>query len=159
MKIRLAALAVLAAVSFAGCGDSKPAGGASVGATSAPPPAASPFATAKVAHILIAKDGRGRRTPKITRTKADAYTLAKSLLADIKGGRDFLEVASKFSEDVGPDNKLNTNCGEPGVYFGAAIEGFDPAWKDAALKTPVGSVAAEPVESESYGYFLIKRIQ
>jgi hypothetical protein len=98
------------------------------------PAAASKFEGMKVAHILIAKDGLGRREPKVKRTKADALALAKSLLADVKGGRDFLEVAAKFSEDV-TDNKPNTNCGE------------------------VGTVAPEPVESEHYGYFLIKRIK
>lgn len=160
MKIRFPSAVAVFALALASCGDD--AGENAPGAV--PPTIRKPAATSKfdgvrVAHILIAKDGKGRREPKIRRTREDALALAKSLLADIKGGRDFLEVAGKFSEDVDGANKLNSNCGEPGVYEGAQIEGFDPAWKDAAFKTPAGTVAAEPVESESYGFFLIKRIK
>lgn len=162
MKIRFPLAVAVLSFALAACG-----GDADDGSTGALPPlsrkpaSTSRFDGVKVGHILISKDGQGNRTPKVKRTKAEAFALANSYLNDIKGGRDFLEMAAKFSEDVDAKNKPNTNCGEPGVYEGAFIEikHFDPAWQEAALKTPVGAVAPEPVESEHFGYFLIKRIK
>ncbi len=159
MKIRFPFAVAVLAFGLSACGDAEEGSPPALPPLTKKPASTSKFEGVRVGHILISKDGKGRRVPKVTRSKADALALAKSILADVKGGRDFLEAARTFSEDVGPDNKLNSNSGEPGVYQGAQIEGFDPAWQEAALKTPVGTVAPEPVESEQYGYFLIKRLK
>lgn len=164
MKHRFAVAVVWLSFVLAGCGydddSSTPPPKPRAGPSAKTPPSNSKFADAKVAHILIAVDGKGSRQPKVTRTKAQALELAKSILMDVKvRGADFLERAAKFSDDVDASNKPNTNAGEPGVYQGTLIDQFDSAWKDAALKTPVGEVAPEPVESGAFGYFLIKRIK
>ena len=163
MKIRLAALAALTTVSLAGlplagCGDSKPAG---QGPASSPyattPPKASQFAGMKISHILIAMEGR--RKPVMKRTKEQALQIAKSVLRDVQGGRDFFDAASNFSDDVNPEGKLNTNCNEPGSYEGAVMDNFVKPFQDAVLNTPVGTICPEPVYADPYGYFLIKRIK
>ena len=163
MKIRLASLvavtaASLAGLSLAGCGDSAPAGSRPSATPATPtPPKASPFADVKISHILIAMEGR--RKPPMKRTKEQALEIAKSVLRDVQGGRDFLETAGRFSDDVNQEGKLNTNCNEPGSYQGTVIDNFVKPFQDAVLKTPVGTVHPEPVYADPYGYFLIKRVK
>ncbi len=162
MKIRFAALVALTAVSLAGlslagCGDSKPAGSGPGAVPATTPPKASPFADVKISHILIAMEGR--RKPPMKRTKEQCLEVAKSVLRDVQGGRDFLETAGRFSDDVNQEGKLNTNCNEPGSYQGTVIDNFVKPFQDAVLKTPVGTIYPEPVYADPYGYFLIKRVK
>lgn len=153
----LAVLFASTALVFVGCGED-PAAKKPSSPPRAGKPTGSRFAGMKVSHILIARDGR--REPKVTRTNEQCLELANSILSDLKAGRDFQELATKFTDDWNPrDLKPNTNCGEPGSYQGEVIDNFVPSFQDALLATPVGTVHPTPVFEPTYGYFVIKRVK
>lgn len=128
--------------------------------SSTPPPSAAPQIT--VTHVLIAFKGpmteRMQALKNVTRSKAEALALAKSLLAEVQGGRSLDELVEKFTEDRSQEGKPNTNNDKPGSYTWPTrdIPAMDPAFEKASRATPVGKLAPEPVETV-FGYHLIRR--
>lgn len=153
------ALGALALLALPGCdqsSDKSPAPSSS----STPPPSAPGQLT--VTHVLIAYKGpMTERMPSlkgVTRSKADALRLAKSLLAEVQGGRSLDDLVEKFTEDRSQEGKPNTNNAKPGSYTWPTpqIPAMDPAFEKASRATPVGKMAPEPVETV-FGYHLIRR--
>lgn len=147
-------LAAVAALALPACGQessSKPA--PAPASSTAPPTPSTPQLT--VTHVLIGFQGP---MEGVTRSKADALRLAKSLLVEVQEGRSFDDLVGKHSEDRGPGGQPNTNNGKPGSYTWPTrqIPQMDPAFERASRATPVGKMAPEPVETV-YGYHLIRR--
>ncbi len=153
------ALATLGALALPGCDQSSTSKPAPASSSAAPTPAA-PQIT--VTHVLIAFKGpmteRMAALKNVTRSKADAQRLAKSLLTEVQGGRSFDDLVEKFTEDRDQDGKANTNNAKPGSYTWPTpqIPAMDPAFEKASRETPVGKMAPEPVETV-FGYHLIRR--
>ena len=114
--------------------------------------------SAKVRHILIAYKGSGA-SESVTRTKAQAKTMADSLQGLIKKGAKFTDLVEKFSDDGG--KKMPPNKKEGEYYLG---KGGDYGWlnpnsqfvepfKNAALFGKKGDIVV--VESQ-FGYHIIE---
>lgn len=147
----LAAAATL--LPLAACDASAPPPSGRPGTASDAPPAQE---TWTVTHVLVAHSGSPAPQHKdLSRTKAEALALAKSLLVDVANGRAFDELVRKFTDDRDAKQKPNTNNETPGSYtFGPGM--MVPAFEKAARDTPVGKVTPEPVETP-YGYHIIRR--
>ncbi len=124
-----------------------------------PPPAAplAPDATppgrssVTITQIMIAyKAPHGVPT---RRTKAEAYDIAKALVAKIVAGTK-METLLALSDDLGPDGKPFND----GSYSLANDSPARPALLRAAFSTPVGHVAPEPIDS-GFGWHVIRRDQ
>ncbi len=100
-------------------------------------------------HILIAYQGALRADPAITRTKEEAYALAKDLIARLqKDPSQFEALAREYSD--GP-------TGERGGVLGAWRKGqMMPAFENAVDSLAIGAITLEPVETE-FGYHIIRR--
>jgi parvulin-like peptidyl-prolyl isomerase len=87
-----------------------------------------------------------------------AKTIATSLQQDIVDGRmTFEEAMEKYTEDRGPDGKVNPpGGGKPGQYSFRMEDSFVPEFKEAGRTTPVGKLAPQPIET-MFGYHLIRR--
>lgn len=96
------------------------------------------FTVASVRHILISTE---------TRKPEDALKLANELVARLKKGEDFAELAKKHTDD--PGSKENG-----GLYADANVNDWVPEFKQAALTLPIGQVS-EPVKTD-YGYHVMK---
>ncbi len=99
----------------------------------------------RASHILVCYEGALRCEQ--TRTKEEAYTLAQSVLGEIKTGADFGELAEQYSDD--PSAEFNK--GDLGWFTRGQMV---PAFEEAVFSMNVGEMAEEPVETE-YGYHLI----
>lgn len=99
-------------------------------------------------HILVQwKEARNASQKGITRTKEEAMTRAKEILAKLEAGEKFEKLAVEFSD--GPSGK---DGGELGVNVkGRMVPEFDAA----LFKLKVGAVS-EPVET-AFGYHIIYR--
>lgn len=96
----------------------------------------------KARHILIqVGEGADKATIEAARKKAE------DLLAKIKAGASFSELAKKYSDDPGSAQQ----GGDLG-YFARGV--MDPAFEKAAFSLKVGEVS-EPVRT-SFGFHLIK---
>jgi len=101
------------------------------------------------AHILIAFKGAKRAKPTITRTKAEALTLAKKLSAELKKApKKFTEYAKKHSN--GPSASQGGSLGK--WKKGKMVPEFDVA----IVKMKFGQVS-DPVETV-FGYHVIIRL-
>lgn len=105
----------------------------------------------KARHILIRFD---TASEKVGRTEEEAKKVAEGIIADIKGGADFAEVAKEKSEDEGSKAEGGM-LGDPmgGEYFarGVMVQEFD----DALFALKVGEMTKEPVKTQ-FGYHIIK---
>ena len=100
-------------------------------------------------HILLAYEGASNS--KAQRTKSEALELANKVLADIKSGQKFEDMAKQYSDDS--SNKLSG--GDLGKFKkGDMVKTFEEA--TVALK--VGETTESPVETV-YGYHIIHRTQ
>jgi parvulin-like peptidyl-prolyl isomerase len=146
------ALAFLAALALAGCGD-----GATSTKSGGTPPATPPTAPGQVTvtHFLIAYRS-DQYMPTAKRTKEQALEVARSLLKDAAAGRSFDEIVEKFTDDRSTKTgKPNSNNGKPGSYTFPPPQ-MMPAFDKAARETPVGKITPEPIETP-YGYHVIRR--
>lgn len=100
---------------------------------------------AKARHILIAFSGATRVAEDITRTKAQAKTLANSLLRKVKRGADFAELARENSD--GPSAPRGGEL--PEFVQGDMVAPFG----DFVFKNRVGALGV--VETE-FGYHVIE---
>lgn len=101
-------------------------------------------------HILIAYKGASNANEKITRTQNDAYELAKSLMARVKAGENFSDLAKANSNDPGSANKGGV-LSDPVNKNAQYIQVF----KDNALKLNSDGDISDIVSSE-FGYHIIK---
>ena len=95
----------------------------------------------EIAHILVRKKSR---------SLAAAKTLIDSVYGLLDEGRNFENMAAKFSEDT----KSKSNGGYLG-YF--AINQYERAFEDAAFSLESDGAYTKPVETD-LGYHIIKRV-
>ncbi|HVU01280.1 MAG TPA: peptidylprolyl isomerase [Polyangiaceae bacterium] len=118
---------------------------------SSTPPAA-PSATAVSAdsvagnHILIAYRGALRAKPAVTRSREDASRLAGELVARLRAGEDFADLAKRYSDDTSA-----SRGGESGIFTREHVrKPFD------VLFTLEPGRVADVAETE-YGFHIIQR--
>jgi parvulin-like peptidyl-prolyl isomerase len=103
----------------------------------------------RASHILISYDGAPRT--EAVRTKEEAGILADDILARIKAGEDFEDLARRFSDCPTAEAE---NSGDLGFFDkGKMVKPFE----DAAFALKVGEVS-DVVETK-FGYHVIKRTQ
>lgn len=101
-------------------------------------------------HILITWKGLPTADSATTRSKADAFKLAKEIIAKIKADpKKFEELAKQHSQDPGS----KTQGGNLGSF---PPDQMIPVFTQAVQKLKDGALTEEPVESE-YGYHIIRR--
>jgi parvulin-like peptidyl-prolyl isomerase len=103
----------------------------------------------RASHILISYAG----APQVeaTRTKEEAASLAADLLARIKAGEDFEDLARRYSDC--PTAQAE-RAGDLGFFQkGRMVKPFE----DAAFALDVGAVSG--VVETKFGYHIIKRTQ
>jgi peptidyl-prolyl cis-trans isomerase D len=107
--------------------------------------------TAQVKHILIswqdnesASDERAKK-----RTKADAETLVRSLVTQVKAGADFDMLMKQHSEDPGSNSSARAYPVSPDAQL--VIE-----FKQLALRLNVGEVG---VVQSDFGFHIMKRVE
>lgn len=104
-----------------------------------------PNASVKASHVLIAYADASRSSA--TRTKEEAETLAKEVLAKAKANpSDFGKLAEEYSDDPGS----KTNGGE---YDNIMPGQMVPQFNDFIFNNPIGSIGL--VETD-FGYHVIK---
>ncbi len=116
---------------------------------SAKPPAAEPESVA-IQHVLVAYRGARGAPRTVKRTKVDAKKLAEQVLAEARAGKDFSELAARYSDDPGSRD----NRGNLGKRRRADLV---KPFADAAFRLEEGEVS-DVVETE-FGFHVIKRNQ
>jgi len=96
---------------------------------------------ARVRHILILTE-EGLSADK----KKEKYLLAKSILREVKGGRDFAAAAKEYSEDISASEGGDVGFVEKGKMV--------PEFENAVYRMKEGEIS-DIVETE-YGYHIIK---
>lgn len=100
-------------------------------------------------HILVSY--KGASNSKVERTKTEALELANKVLADLKSGQSFEDMAKQYSDDS--SNKARG--GDLGNFKkGDMVKTFE----EATIALNVGETTDEPVETV-YGYHIIQRTQ
>jgi peptidyl-prolyl cis-trans isomerase C len=101
----------------------------------------------QVRHILFFVDEGDKGYP-VQHTEAEARKLAEDVIAELKQGRDFAELAREKSEDSG-------TRAQGGLYTFAEGEAVE-AFAQAAHALKDGEFTTTPVKTE-YGFHVIKR--
>ena len=122
-----------------------------------PPPAPAPAppdpneeACARV--VLVAYDGAQPPTEGVIRDKKEAKARAEELLAKIKGGADFIELARTESDG----ESSSARDGIVGTYKRANWAIMHLPISDAVYKLKVDELAPEVIQT-TYGFVLLKR--
>jgi parvulin-like peptidyl-prolyl isomerase len=103
----------------------------------------------RASHILISYAGAPRTDA--VRTKAEAESLAEEVLAKVRAGGDFEDLARRYSDC--PTAKAE-NSGDLGFFAkGTMVKPFE----DAAFALKVGEVSG--IVETDFGYHIIKRTQ
>ena len=97
--------------------------------------------TASVRHILLLTQ------EKTEEEKADIYKRMEELLARVRGGEDFAELANEYSEDPGSNTR-------GGLYEDFGKGQMVKPFEDAAFTIPVGEIS--DIVETSYGYHIIQ---
>lgn len=158
--LRALAAVALVASATAGCASS---GGSKTTSTSTGgtvTPAQEPDRIV-VQHILIAFAGKvpGKN---VTRTEAEAKTLAYQILERAKAGENFDELVRANTDDAYPGRYGMTNRGvTPSGDNEYPREGMVPAFGDVGFKLAVGEIGIADYSptSSPYGWHIIKRVQ
>lgn len=116
----------------------------------------------EVQHILISFQG-AIPDEKVTRTEAEAQTLAKELLARAKSGEDFDALVKEYTDDQHPGIYRMSNFG---ILPDAASQEFPrermvKAFGDVSFSLKVneiGMATYDPAASK-YGWHIIKRLK
>lgn len=101
------------------------------------------FKQVEVSHILISIDD--------TTTEAAALSKAKSLIARLATGEDFVSMAKANSDDTGSA----ANGGLLSGFFGADNKDYVAEFVAASVKLEAGEFTRQPVKSD-FGYHIIK---
>jgi parvulin-like peptidyl-prolyl isomerase len=106
-------------------------------------------ASMSLRHILImSPDGASSNGSDDGRTLEAARTSIEAIYQRVQAGEDFAELAKQYSEDPG-------SAENGGLYENVTKGQMVPAFDEAAFKLKKGEVS-EIVESEEYGFFIIK---
>ena len=116
----------------------------------------------EVQHILISFQG-AIPDEKVTRTKEDAETLAKELLARARAGEDFDTLVKEYTDDQHPGIYRMSNSG---VMPDSANQEFSrdrmvKAFGDVSFSLNIGEIGManyDPAASK-YGWHIIKRLK
>lgn len=100
--------------------------------------------TATVRHILLNTRG------KTDSAKQEIYKQMEAILQEARNGKDFAELAKKYSEDPGSKNK-------GGLYENIQRGQMVKPFEDAAFSVPVGEIS-DIIETR-YGYHIVKVIE
>lgn len=98
-------------------------------------------------HILISTVDLNTRKPLDAKQKEAAKKLAEKVYEEAKSGKDFAELAKKYSQDPGSKDK----GGELGVFGKGAMV---PEFEKEVFSMKVGEIS-KPVETQ-FGYHIIK---
>jgi len=116
----------------------------------------------KVQHILIGFKGSvpGKN---ITRTEAEAKTLAYSLLDSAKAGGNFDDLVARHTDDSPPGiyglaNRGVTAAGPPSEY---GRDQMVPAFGNVGFKLKLGEIGVADYDARTspYGFHVIKRVE
>ncbi len=99
--------------------------------------------TATVQHILLLTQG------KSDSAKQEIYQKMEGILAEAKSGKDFAELAKKYSEDPGSKDK-------GGLYEDFGKGRMVKPFEDAAFNVPIGEIS--DIITTQYGYHILKVI-
>jgi parvulin-like peptidyl-prolyl isomerase len=135
-----------------------PSQAASATAPAAQPPASEAVAAPSDADqacaqiIAVSYRGVARGGERATRDQASAERLARELLAQVRGGADFAEIARTKSD--APSSAARG--GIVGAFGKQDWPALHVAVRDTVFGLKVGEVASEPVLAD-YGYVLVRR--
>ncbi len=105
---------------------------------------------AKVKHILIGwKDIESHDARAEQRTKKDAESQVRAILAQLKGGADFDALMKQYSEDPGSASSARSYDVSPDAQL--VIE-----FKQLGLRLKVGEVG---VVQSDFGFHIMKRVE
>jgi len=112
-----------------------------------------------VQHILISFKGKTKKP--VTRKKAEAEALAKSLMDRIAKGEDFDALVKEYTDDQYPGLYTLTNDGVPIMSGTHPREQMAMAFGDVAFSLKVGEVGMAKYDGfkSPYGWHIIKRIE
>lgn len=120
---------------------------AAPGALAGPAAAAVDAQEITASHILVSFGGSSRARPTVTRTKDEARQRADELLARLRGGSDFAELAR--AESDGPSAARG---GDLGTFSAQRME---PAFAKAAFALGPGETSG--IVETPFGFHIIKR--
>lgn len=99
-------------------------------------------------HILIAHSTASAADPELNRTKEEARAIATKLLADVRAGGDFEQLAKEHSDDA---------SGKRGGDLGVFTKGvMHKTFEDATLALEIG--AHSDVVESPFGFHIIERL-
>lgn len=101
-------------------------------------------------HILIMHAESASKPETVTRSKAEGMKRAQMVLAKVRAGAKFEDLAKEFSDEPGASER----GGDLGVFDRATMV---PSFGNAAFALPVGGVS-EIVETK-FGFHIIKRTE
>jgi len=118
-----------------------------------------------VQHILVAFKG-SIPDEKVTRTQAEAKTLAEQILDRAKKGEEFKTLVEKYTDDSSPGIYRMANFGVEAVQSPPSKREYSRArmvksFGDVSFKLKVGEVGMavyDPAASK-YGWHIIKRLE
>ena len=112
-----------------------------------------------VQHILISFKGKTKKP--VTRKKAEAEALAKSLLERIAKGEDFDALVKQYTDDQYPGIYTITNDGVPVESGAVTRENMAMSFGDVSFSLAVGEVGMAKYDGfkSPYGWHIIKRLE
>ncbi|MET0413403.1 MAG: peptidylprolyl isomerase [Polyangiaceae bacterium] len=117
------------------------------GAATGNAPVAADTREITASHILVGFGGSSRARPTVTRTKDEARQRADELLAQLRAGSDFAQLARAES-----DSPSATRGGDLGSFSAQRME---PKFAAAAFALAAGETSA--VVETPFGFHIIKR--
>jgi hypothetical protein len=127
--------------------------------SSAPAPAAEPERI-KLQHILISFAGKvpGK---DITRSEAEARSLATQLLERARAGEDFDALVKQYTDDRHPGIYSLSNRGVSAAQGEFPRERMVPAFGDVGFTLQVGETGIAPYDpaKSPYGWHIIRRLE
>ena len=116
----------------------------------------------EVQHILISFQG-AIPDEKVTRTEAEAQTLAKELLARAKSGEDFDALVKEYTDDQHPGIYRMSNFGIPPDAASQEFprERMVKTFGDVSFALNVNEIGMAPYDpaASKYGWHIIKRLK
>lgn len=115
----------------------------------------------RIVHVLIAFRGAQDAAESITRTKEEAETLAKEVLARARSGEDIHKLAKELSSDPGGGTYIITNHGVPSFGGQKRRSQMVPGFTKVAFSLSVGEADIAPYDPKDtpHGFHIIKRTE